>query len=808
MQSSRVSYVTTQLDINRAKIRMIHDNTELTVSEEEATRAEEEVKRRLLTSKRLSLVVDLDQTIIHATVDPTVAEWQKDPDNPNFAALEDVRAFQLVDDGPGGRGTWYYIKLRPGLKDFLDEVSKLYELHIYTMGTRAYAQHIAEIVDPDRKIFGDRILSRDESGSLVAKNLQRLFPVDTNMVVVIDDRGDVWNWNPNLIKVTQFSFFIGIGDINSSFLPKRQPKIKSAPQPLTPESETPKEGSESNSPAPKPDTTPQTPPEEQKPIDQSGTPNEQASPLEQLVKMGGGDSPATLQEQTAKQDEALTAQLEERPLEQMQKKLDAVEQPGSESEKPRHHLLNDNDNELYYLERSLRKVHTEFFNAYASTMADAKGGRLAELRGGSSANKRPQASANLDLALIPDIKTIMPAVKMKVLAGVYIVFSGVIPLNIDVHSAEISVWTRSFGGQIQDRVSGKTTTHVVAARNRTAKVRQAVRRGKGRIKVVSFQWLMDSIVQWKKLDETPYLLRTEAEDLGRPFPGENEDILSESEEVSSTHDTDTEANNTETEDATLNNGSLEGSTRKRLKLNIKPPPTPAPLVNGTSGALSLSIPPTSSTSQPNGLLDPKNINNNEETISETDSEVPSTFDPELENDLSPVGGTDADWKSMHDEMAEFLGSDVSSSDEDEDENNENNDEGDRKSDSSNTAKPRSRRTRSRSVSLSRRPKKRGREDDNDNANEDEEKEPSSQGSDEGDSPARKKVRSSGLATEIAQESPTKVPPQDEGNEEKEEEEEEEEEADGWSEFGDDLEREMEEAARADEEAEAEEGGEG
>ena len=45
------------------------------------------------------MVVDLDQTIIHATVDPTVAEWQRDPNNPNYSAVKDVQAFQLVDDG-------------------------------------------------------------------------------------------------------------------------------------------------------------------------------------------------------------------------------------------------------------------------------------------------------------------------------------------------------------------------------------------------------------------------------------------------------------------------------------------------------------------------------------------------------------------------------------------------------------------------------------------------------------------------------------------------------------------------------------
>lgn len=210
------------MDSYRAPIQMAHDNTTLTVSEKEATRVEEDAKRRLLASRRLSLVVDLDQTIIHATVDPTVGEWKEDKDNPNYEALKGVRQFQLIDDGPGMRGCWYYIKLRPGLEDFLQNVAELYELHIYTMGTRAYAQNIADIIDPTRKLFGDRILSRDESGSLTAKNLQRLFPVDTKMVVIIDDRGDVWRWSPNLIKVSPYDFFVGIGDINSSFLPKKQ----------------------------------------------------------------------------------------------------------------------------------------------------------------------------------------------------------------------------------------------------------------------------------------------------------------------------------------------------------------------------------------------------------------------------------------------------------------------------------------------------------------------------------------------------------------------------------------------------------
>jgi RNA polymerase II subunit A C-terminal domain phosphatase len=89
----------------------------------------------------------------------------QEPENPNYNAVKDVKAFQLEEGGHLGP-CWYFIKVRPGLVEFLEEVSKMYELHVYTMGTRAYANAVAKIVDPNRKYFGDRVLSRDESGSM------------------------------------------------------------------------------------------------------------------------------------------------------------------------------------------------------------------------------------------------------------------------------------------------------------------------------------------------------------------------------------------------------------------------------------------------------------------------------------------------------------------------------------------------------------------------------------------------------------------------------------------------------------------
>lgn len=495
----------------------MHDNTALTVSREEANRVEEDAKRRLLSSRKLSLVVDLDQTIIHATVDPTVGEWMQDKDNPNYQALSDVRAFQLVDDGPGMRGCWYYVKLRPGLEDFLENIAELFELHIYTMGTRAYAQHIAGIIDPDRKLFGDRILSRDESGSLTAKNLQRLFPVDTKMVVIIDDRGDVWRWIPNLVKVSPYDFFVGIGDINSSFLPKKQ-ELKATNKAAVKEAKDAKEAKEAKEKKPAEPRVNGTAPK---------TEGGEVSALDQLVSMGGGSNARLLQEQSDAQEETIMHQVEDRPLLQKQKELDAEEDVAESSDstssmdesqdslKHRHHLLEDVDSELFQLQDRLEQVHTRFYDEYDKKRSQI-GGRVAALRGEKTRSKEK----DIDLKVVPDVGDIMPQIKRRILGRVVLVFSGVLPLGTDTQNADISLWAKSFGAVISHKINLKTT-HLVAGRNRTAKVREATRYPN--VKIVTTQWLLDSLTQWKRLDEEPYLLPVHPDDREEPIsPGSKE----------------------------------------------------------------------------------------------------------------------------------------------------------------------------------------------------------------------------------------------------------------------------------------------
>ncbi|KAL4822081.1 hypothetical protein H8958_021095, partial [Nasalis larvatus] len=50
---------------------------------------------------------------------------------------------------PAGRGEpMLHTRLRPHCKDFLEKIAKLYELHVFTFGSRLYAHTIA---DEERK---------------------------------------------------------------------------------------------------------------------------------------------------------------------------------------------------------------------------------------------------------------------------------------------------------------------------------------------------------------------------------------------------------------------------------------------------------------------------------------------------------------------------------------------------------------------------------------------------------------------------------------------------------------------------------
>lgn len=178
-------------------VAMVHANPELRVTEDYAKKVGKADQQRLLSTRKLILVVDLDLTLLHTT-----HENVKD---------DNVFSFQLSPNEHV-----YHTKLRPFIDVFLERMHKLYELHIFTFGCRRYAHKIAEFMDPSKKYFEHRILSRDESVDQMSKrgNLKDLFPCGDSMVCIIDDRADVWGNASNLIQVAPYFYFKSTGDIN------------------------------------------------------------------------------------------------------------------------------------------------------------------------------------------------------------------------------------------------------------------------------------------------------------------------------------------------------------------------------------------------------------------------------------------------------------------------------------------------------------------------------------------------------------------------------------------------------------------
>ncbi|KAL5598313.1 uncharacterized protein BROUX77_006147 [Berkeleyomyces rouxiae] len=456
-------------DTERATISMIHDQNSLKVSVDLAQQEEKRMQERLLQQRKLVLVVDLDQTIIHACIDPTVGEWYNDPSNPNHASLRDIGCFQLDDTASSKNlsGCWYYIKKRPGLDGFLERMSKLFEMHVYTMGTRPYAVSVAGVVDPGKKLFSNRVISRDEAGS-VQKELQRLFPHNTDMVVIIDDRSDVWpNDRENLIRVVPFDFFKGIGDINSSFLPARTDILPGTNGSATAETAV------SSSP-----TTPST--------------------------------AATTSAATSEQEKELTKQIQDRPLAHMQEDLEKVDTNSQSStpdaatvtapnpdvnsigtnsnEESRQHVLRDDDEELVYIERHLTAVHEKFYKAYDEQLRR---------------NKTYSDKTNLDA--VPDVGQLLKTEKSQVLCGTSVVLSGLVHMNVNVHQTELGMQLQSFGATVHTKISDKVTHLVInPTRTRTQKLRQACRIP--RIQIVSPDWLTACFSRWEHIDEYPYLI--------------------------------------------------------------------------------------------------------------------------------------------------------------------------------------------------------------------------------------------------------------------------------------------------------------
>lgn len=197
-----------------ARVSMIHHVPELIVTSELANELGDRDKANLLRNRKLILLCDLDQTLVHTSDRPPKPEEDS----------AEIERYMI-------NRTQFYTKIRPHAKDFIESLSKLYELSVVTYGHRIYAHAIARILDPNSLYFGHRILSRNEllSEKYKSRNIKSIFPRSDELIVIIDDRTDVWMHLDSLIHVKPYTYFTQVGDINAPpQIPTMEPRVENA----------------------------------------------------------------------------------------------------------------------------------------------------------------------------------------------------------------------------------------------------------------------------------------------------------------------------------------------------------------------------------------------------------------------------------------------------------------------------------------------------------------------------------------------------------------------------------------------------
>ncbi|KAI7838366.1 hypothetical protein COHA_007823 [Chlorella ohadii] len=90
-------------------------------------------------SKQKTLVLDLDETLVHSTLDGYC--------RPDFMFPVEVGTMRHMVS----------VRQRPHLHTFLERVSQLYEVVVFTASQRVYAEQLLDIVDPERRLVRHRV---------------------------------------------------------------------------------------------------------------------------------------------------------------------------------------------------------------------------------------------------------------------------------------------------------------------------------------------------------------------------------------------------------------------------------------------------------------------------------------------------------------------------------------------------------------------------------------------------------------------------------------------------------------------------
>ena len=187
----------------RLAFKYVHEGMRLLwVTKDEMDRIRKVESAKLLQDKKMVLVLDLDQTLIHST---TREGYLRTPQELLQNNLKDS-LFRLSQP-------WEMImvKLRPSVHTFLKEASTMFEIYMCTMSTRSYALQVAELLDPE-SVYFKSIITREDLFETSEKNLDHVLR-EERMVLIIDDSISMWSEHElNLIHIKKYYYFDSYDD--------------------------------------------------------------------------------------------------------------------------------------------------------------------------------------------------------------------------------------------------------------------------------------------------------------------------------------------------------------------------------------------------------------------------------------------------------------------------------------------------------------------------------------------------------------------------------------------------------------------
>ncbi|KAL7576821.1 hypothetical protein ACA910_013836 [Epithemia clementina (nom. ined.)] len=175
-----------------------------------------EVSRKREYESDLVVLLDMDECLIHSKFlyNPTTEEL--------LAHQSQCRRPKKTYSSPSPskvahfsvhiaeKGVLVHVNVRPGLENFLNEITSRYETHIFTAAIPVYANHVLDHFDPDRTKFAGRWYcghcTYDAEHQAYIKNLSVLPLQNMARAVLIDDRPLSFLANPsNGILVPSFN---------------------------------------------------------------------------------------------------------------------------------------------------------------------------------------------------------------------------------------------------------------------------------------------------------------------------------------------------------------------------------------------------------------------------------------------------------------------------------------------------------------------------------------------------------------------------------------------------------------------------